>query len=194
MFAYCPTVSHRVCGVSLDDSIEEMRMNATERKQSVTTTSMKYIPTITQEDIGVRFREYDFCHYHVFKNASVDNSNGDKNLTVRFTKKTNMSVYIYEGTARNSARRSGLVNPGYDDVIPVLAFVNLGLRYFRGTDRGNILLGRRRQRAGNIIKRLSERGTPVADKFGQAEFTSRQVINQYFLNSVNRDPTRRDTL
>ena len=73
MFAYCPTVSHKVCGIADDDQQKEMVLGANTNIQKVSTNAMKYVPTLTRDEAiaGIKQREYDFCHYLIKKAADV---------------------------------------------------------------------------------------------------------------------------
>ena len=68
---------------------------------------MRYTPTLSLDEIksGKTF-SYDFCHYVVKLDEQIDNSNNDKAIKFKITKKNNVAVYIYGGSNRFDATKS----------------------------------------------------------------------------------------
>ena len=107
MYAFCPGVNQKACGISDNQDSSDIVLPATEAKQSISTTSMKYVPSMTREEAvaGKEF-EYDFCHYVVRTDARLT---ATKVIIFKVTKKTNMTVYIYGGAVRDLAFESLIV-------------------------------------------------------------------------------------
>ena len=51
MFAFCPMVNHRICGISDDFDNNDMTLYATEEVQTLETDEMVYRPTLNMEMI-----------------------------------------------------------------------------------------------------------------------------------------------
>ena len=93
-----------------------MELKATEVHQKIS-SKMKYIDS---EDI--KQSRYDACYYEIRSisfdklNDIIERKNGeDIHLYVKFTKKTNMNIFIYVGNSRFNATQS-MIN-GNDKVI-----------------------------------------------------------------------------
>jgi len=106
MFAFCPSIDQRICGIS-QFPLNDHRLNATEFEKSLYSDKMRYIEGNQRE------REYDSCYYEINKGPEVDDEildtiksrdiNGEVSLYIKFLKKTEMNVYIYGGKDRFSA-------------------------------------------------------------------------------------------
>lgn len=68
MFAFCPMVNHRICGISEDFDNNDMTLYATEEVKTLQTDDMVYRPSLTleliEEDPDIQ-RAFDFCHYQI---------------------------------------------------------------------------------------------------------------------------------
>ena len=58
MFAFCPTLSRKNCGISGED-VPDTKLRANEFVQEVFSTDMRY------RDGDQFTREYDACHYEI---------------------------------------------------------------------------------------------------------------------------------
>lgn len=106
MFAFCPNINQRTCGVSTQDS-HDMRLKANTKKQLVYSKDMRY------RDGNDSYRESDACYYEItlsdrltsmkIKNLSADADDGDLYIRLNFTKLTEMNAYIYGGKTRKTA-------------------------------------------------------------------------------------------
>lgn len=67
MFAYCPTLSHKTCGLGNDNSNYDMTVYAGKEKKDVSSNKMRYIRGVTQNE-----REYDACYYMVKAEEGTD--------------------------------------------------------------------------------------------------------------------------
>lgn len=64
MFAYCPMVNQRACGVG-KETTTEAALGATDIEQVVYSKEMRY------RGGSQKVREYDFCHYEVHKSDEM---------------------------------------------------------------------------------------------------------------------------
>ena len=106
MFAYCPNVNQRTCGISIEDSTDH-KLLATSKKQIVYSKDMRY--RVGNES----YREMDACYYEVImsdemtteklEQMSEKANGGEVVINVNFTAMTEMNVYIYGGKSRDSA-------------------------------------------------------------------------------------------
>ena len=65
MFAYCPMLSQKTCGIS-SDHVADANIQATEEKQVIFRKGMQY------KRPSADGRAYDFCHYQItFNEESI---------------------------------------------------------------------------------------------------------------------------
>jgi hypothetical protein len=64
MFAYCPLLSQRNCGISKETTAEP-ELYATDIEQVVYSKEMRY------RGGSQKVREYDFCHYELQKSRTM---------------------------------------------------------------------------------------------------------------------------
>lgn len=108
MFAFCPNINQKACGISEDESSRDFKLQAVnETKKFVFSSDMRYIEQPT-EDGGIN-RESDACHYLISAYESLQNSTdmqygGKINIVVQESKA--MNIYLYEGPNRLSALKS----------------------------------------------------------------------------------------
>jgi len=57
MFAYNPVVNHKNCGLSEDDSNQNMTLTVTTQKKQIKSSTMKY------REGTPDYRKYDACYY-----------------------------------------------------------------------------------------------------------------------------------
>jgi len=106
MFAYCPNVNQRTCGISIEDS-NDHKLLANSKKQIVYSKDMRY--RVGNES----YREMDACYYEVImsdemtteklESMSEKANGGEVVINVNFTAITEMNVFIYGGKSRESA-------------------------------------------------------------------------------------------
>lgn len=64
MFAFCPLLSQRTCGISKDDK-PDVTIRATQEEQIIYSKEMRYMRPSPNHT-----KEYDFCHYNIKVNDS----------------------------------------------------------------------------------------------------------------------------
>ena len=113
MFAFCPSINQRVCGVSSSTDID-MRLEAGLEKEIVYSKQMRYITKGTRENpVNMDRRSYDACYYEVFmsnkisqntkKNLTKNANGGQVKIYLELTTAKNIDVYMYIGKSRESA-------------------------------------------------------------------------------------------
>jgi len=90
MFAWNPTTNHKSCAISNDETNFNMKLNATNQKQRIYSTSMKY------RQGKPDYRRYDACYYEITAANSVLKSTGkNPKIVVKLYDADKISVYMY---------------------------------------------------------------------------------------------------
>ena len=115
MFAFCPNVDRRKCGIPNDDQ-EGFKLHAElgERSSRIASTEIRY------REGTQHARQYDACHYEITSSPDItedeieelrDESPAEEvYLYFKLIKNREMNVYIYEGIDRLSATKG--ITPG----------------------------------------------------------------------------------
>lgn len=85
MFAFCPLLSQRTCGIANEDK-PEVNISARSKEQIVYTKEMRYMQPSPNHT-----KEYDFCHYTIAKNESIS----EEELAKMKEKSVDGKVYIH---------------------------------------------------------------------------------------------------
>ena len=111
MFAFCPGIDQRKCGISANSSSTDFALHATTRPQVIQAYDLRYNP-------GDQFtREYDACHYELTFNKTVVNETvleemrsrsplGRISIYFHLLQNTDVNVFIYEGADRMTTSRN----------------------------------------------------------------------------------------
>ena len=93
MFAFCPMISQKNCGISNSDSTD-MKIIASEEIKTISTNELGYKHGRPDE------REYDACYYEILPQKE------DKSIGIEITveKASNVNVYAYSGKSRVEAK------------------------------------------------------------------------------------------
>ena len=105
MFAFCPMINRRTCGID-DSSSTDMSLSAGREPKTVKSDSLRY------KEGRPDVREYDACYYQV---SPVESASPNDRIFVEFSKLKEMNVYVYQGQSRFEARES--IVPGNEQVI-----------------------------------------------------------------------------
>jgi len=112
MFAYCPGINQKVCGISDDSTNTDMTLYATKDEAKLSSTSLKY------REGGPTVRAYDACYYLIkspadFTEEDANAIKGDKEqarLYFKLVKGSEMNVQIFGGKSRDEATKSIVKN------------------------------------------------------------------------------------
>ena len=88
MFAYCPSLTQKICGLSDNSQAYDMNVYADEETKVVSSDQMRYIRGVSQNE-----REYDACYYLIRAGSDVEETEG-KSIYFKLSKKTEMNVFI----------------------------------------------------------------------------------------------------
>lgn len=98
MFAYCPGITQKRCGISDESTSENMLLTATQESQKISIDTLKY-----QNDGSFSDKAYDFCYYEIKSTLTEEEASALKgdaesvSIQLKISKAKEMNVYIYGG-------------------------------------------------------------------------------------------------
>lgn len=103
MFAFCPTINHKKCGIQTETGLStDMGLKAGLGKKHVQSNDMKYKKPTSQD----QSREYDACYYEITLDESVLEEYIPKKIHFQLSRKQEMNVYVYGGQSRLTANET----------------------------------------------------------------------------------------
>ena len=116
MFAFCPRVNQKICGVVDGEPVKDMTLLASvEKTGKVKTNTLLYQKQGFDPHLGIGIgseeASYDACHYMITMDKSILDKWDPTSLNVRIINKSaDLNLYIWEGLSRVDAPKSVIPN------------------------------------------------------------------------------------